>query len=97
MNYTKIISYLCGIVLILLFSCSEKSPTIQVDRLFTLLPDDYTHLKFENTLVDEMTFNVFKYRNYYNGGGVAIGDVNSDGVPDVYLVANRQPNKLFLN
>jgi hypothetical protein len=62
-----------------------------------LLPNDYTRLKFENKLVDETNFNVFKYRNYYNGGGVAIGDVNNDGLPDVYLTANQQDNKLFLN
>ncbi|MFQ5865423.1 MAG: VCBS repeat-containing protein [bacterium] len=68
-----------------------------MNRLFTLLPNDYTHLKFENTLVDETDFNVFKYRNYYNGGGLAIGDVNNDGLPDVYLVANQLSNKLFLN
>ncbi len=97
MNIVKIISYLCGIYLILLFSCSEKPPTIEIDHLFTLLPDEYTHLKFENTLPNEMNFNVFKYRNYYNGGGVAIGDVNNDGLPDVYLVANQQSNKLYLN
>jgi hypothetical protein len=93
----KSISYLWAISLLLLLSCSEKPPAIQVDHLFTLLPVEYTHLKFENTLVDETNFNVFKYRNYYNGGGVAIGDVNNDGLPDVYLTANQQPNKLFLN
>jgi hypothetical protein len=93
----KKIFYLCGISLILIFSCNKKPPVIQVDRLFTLLPPDYTQLEFENTLVDETDFNVFKYRNYYNGGGVAIGDVNNDSLPDIYLVANQEPNKLFLN
>jgi len=97
LNSVKIISYLHGIPLFLLFSCSEKPPAIQIDHLFTLLPDSYTHLKFENKLVDETNFNVFKYRNYYNGGGVAIGDVNNDGLPDVYLTSNHQDNKLFLN
>ncbi|MGH7496009.1 MAG: VCBS repeat-containing protein [bacterium] len=93
----KLISSLGASGLLLLLSCSEKPPAIQIDHLFTLLPDSYTHLKFENTLTDETNFNVFKYRNYYNGGGVAIGDVNNDGLPDVYLTSNQQDNKLFLN
>lgn len=97
MNTCKAISYFCGIVLLLLFACSKKPPTIQIDTLFTLLPNDYTHLKFENTLVDEKELNVFKYRNYYNGSGVAIGDVNNDGLADVYMIANQQANKLYLN
>lgn len=61
------------------------------------MPAAYTHLNFENRLVDESNFNVFKYRNYYNGGGVAIGDVNNDGMADVYLTSNQEENKLFLN
>jgi hypothetical protein len=93
----RIISYLRVTSILLLLSCSKKPPAIPVDHLFTLLPEGYTNLKFENKLVDETNFNVFKYRNYYNGGGVAIGDVNNDGLPDVYLTSNQQDNKLFLN
>ena len=62
--------------------------------MFTLLPSVYTGIDFENTLMDEAGFNVFKYRNYYNGGGVAIGDINSDYLLDVYLTANQKRNKL---
>lgn len=61
------------------------------------MPASHTRLKFENRLVDEKSFNVFKYRNYYNGGGVAMGDVNGDSLPDVYLTSNQEDNKLFLN
>ena len=76
----------------MLSSCGKKDT-----YLFTQLPAAETGINFTNELILSEDFDVFRYRNYYNGGGVAIGDINGDSLPDVYLTANMQPNKLFLN
>ena len=55
------------------------------DSLFRKLDSTQTNINFANTVVDDKDFNVFNYRNFYNGGGVAIGDVNNDGLSDVFL------------
>jgi len=65
--------------------------------LFERLSADETGITFENTLIVKEDFDVFRYRNFYNGGGVAIGDINNDGLPDIYLTSNMAENKLFLN
>jgi len=71
---------------------SEKAPT-----LFSLLPSSQTGIAFVNKVENQKNFNIFKYRNFYNGGGVAIGDVNNDGLADIYLTGNMVGNKLYLN
>jgi len=66
-------------------------------HLFTLLPSSYTGVAFANRLHDTHDLNVFTYRNYYNGGGVALGDLNGDGLPELMLTANQGANQLYLN
>ena len=73
--------------------CGADDP----DALFTSLSADETGLDFENRIEETQAFNVFTYRNFFNGGGVGVGDFDGDGRPDVYLTANMGPNKLFLN
>ena len=58
---------------------------------------DNTGIEFANTLVEDSSFDVFRYRNYYNGGGVGIADLTGDGLPEVYLVSNLGSNRLYLN
>ncbi|MEM6631887.1 MAG: VCBS repeat-containing protein [Bacteroidota bacterium] len=56
-----------------------------------------TGIGFANTVVDGKDFNILTYRNYYNGGGIAIGDVNNDSLPDLYFSSNQHSNRLYLN
>jgi len=63
--------------------------------LFSLVTD--SNINFTNTLTESESFNVFKYRNFYNGGGVATGDLNNDGLPEIFFTANQSSNKLYLN
>jgi len=66
-------------------------------HLFSLLPSSYTGIQFENRLKETPDLNVFTYRNYYNGGGVAAGDLTGDGRPEVMLTSNQHGNRLYLN
>lgn len=80
--------------------CSDKkeeSKNPEKEKLFTLLDSDSTGVAFINAVENQKDFNIFKYRNFYNGGGVGIGDINNDGLPDIYLTANMKSNKLYLN
>jgi len=73
---------------------SEKNKS---NPLFKEIKANESGINFENKLSFDAKFNIYTYRNYYNGGGVGLGDVNNDGLIDIYMTANMLPNKLFLN
>ncbi len=84
------------------FSCTEKkdvdtSEKSTSEKMFSMVSSEETGIDFINVVENQKNFNIFKYRNFYNGGGVAIGDINNDGLPDIYLTANMGANKLYLN
>jgi hypothetical protein len=81
--------FLVFVLGILIISCDSKT--------FELKDNNLIGVNFSNNLKFNDDFNVYKYRNFYNGGGVALGDINNDDLLDIYLTSNQGENKLFLN
>lgn len=91
----KNLTYWIVVIAGFLFSCqSELEPS---GKLFTLLPSTHTGIDFENTLEWTKEFNIYTYRNFYNGGGVALADVNNDSLLDIYFCGNMKSGRLYLN
>ncbi|MBL7740888.1 MAG: VCBS repeat-containing protein [Chitinophagaceae bacterium] len=83
---------LAPLILLSMITCRTKEAS---PALFTVM--DKTGIAFSNIIQNTPEFNIFSYRNFYNGGGVAIGDVNNDGLADIFFTANMGSNKLYLN
>jgi hypothetical protein len=80
-----------------IYSCGKQSG----NHLYTLMPISVTHADFINKLDYnaqlKTRFNVYTFRNFYNGAGVALGDINNDGLIDIFMASNMGANKLYLN
>lgn len=85
---------LTGVCLVLLIS---KTVFSQNNPLFELLSPSKTGIHFKNVLAETPQANVLTYEYFYNGGGVALGDINNDGLEDIYFTGNMRPNALYLN
>lgn len=79
------------IVTFFLISCNKE------DALFEKLDLDHAGIDFRNELTPQEDFNIIDYLYFYNGGGVAIGDINGDNLPDIFFSGNQVKNKLYLN
>jgi len=91
------------ITIVIIFGCQEdtqntRTPSLPSDSpAFTMLSSNDTGVKFSNTLEENAKRNFGKYGYFYNGAGVAVGDINNDGLPDLFFTGNILPNALYIN
>ncbi|QXP70794.1 VCBS repeat-containing protein [Polaribacter sp. R2A056_3_33] len=87
------------LTIITLWNCTsaEKEINIESTKIFSQLKNTNTNIDFQNILTENDSINYFTYSYIYMGGGVSVGDINNDGLPDLYFTGNQVSNKLYLN
>tara|TARA_R110002167_G_scaffold361848_3_gene580499 strand:- start:1559 stop:4876 length:3318 start_codon:yes stop_codon:yes gene_type:complete len=83
-----------AVLLAFLFNACRQ---VDKSKMFSLLPPSQTGVKFKNVLKETKEFNVLTYGQIYNGGGVSIGDINNDGLSDIYFTGSMVGSRLYLN
>ena len=96
---SKLPLHMAGICLIIFSGCNRngKEGSSTEDTLFSLLQTERTNIDFNNSIVENKVANIISYQYFYNGGGVAVGDLNNDGLDDIYFSGNMTKAKLYLN
>ncbi|MEY4610016.1 MAG: hypothetical protein RL246_335, partial [Bacteroidota bacterium] len=93
--------YLIFLLFSSLFFACKPSGSADIDsteaEIFELLDSSKTQVQFRNNIIEGLNTNVLMYEYFYNGGGVATGDVNGDGKIDLYFSSNMENNHLYLN
>jgi len=97
--YLKVIIILAVICLSHLTGCRDQKHVNnkKTQKLFSLLSPDHTGIYFENTITRTNEQNIFIYQDFHSGVGVGIGDINNDGLPDIYFAGNQVRDRLYLN
>ncbi|WP_435578967.1 VCBS repeat-containing protein [Gilvibacter sp.] len=95
-KYSHILAGFISLFLLLMMACDSK-PEVTKDYRFEIVAADSSGIDFENKLQNRPERNILNYIYYYNGGGLAAGDFNNDGLVDLYFTANEGPNALYLN
>ncbi len=88
-KYTCLV--VCAALVFVLYSCHQKAL-----QQFTDISAN-CGITFANNITESEQQNIFTYEYMYNGGGVAVGDVNNDGLPDIFFTANQLPDRLYIN
>jgi len=96
----KLISKCCFFILLInLFNCSDQKKTLpsKAKKIFTQLSSNKSNISFANTLTENDSLNYFTYGYIFMGGGVSAGDINNDGLIDLFFTGNQVSNKLYVN
>ena len=97
LNLTCKVFTACVALSLLCLACDEPGYEAPDDALFTEIDASDAGVSFINTVTEGEEYNLLSYRNFYNGGGVAVADLNGDGSNDLFFTANQGPNRLYLN
>ena len=95
LSFFQRLGWLLPLALLLQLAGCRQTHKSAGETLFT--NPENTGIQFTNLVKNDTAFNIFSYRNFYNGAGVAIGDINNDSLPDIYFAANMGSNKLYIN
>ncbi|MBK7872811.1 MAG: CRTAC1 family protein [Saprospiraceae bacterium] len=93
MIHNRLLKYCFFLLIVIITSCTDETP----ETLFRQLSPEETNITFANNLLESEDFNIIEYLYFYNGAGVAVGDINNDDLPDIFFTSNQGPSKLYVN